>query len=235
MSPILFYGVPEGCSFGSIVALEWLGQPYRLCRVQMPDEVSSDRFAPVNPVGETPTLMTADGRLLSESAAILNHIAHLGIANGLGFAQGTAEFDRFNQVLAFLNTSFFSSFGPFWYALEHAQGEASKAALHAFGRDQVAKVHQNLDRVLEGRNWLSGVDKPGIADAYFAGIARWNDFHQAVDRSNYPNVARLYDRLQQEPAVRFAHAIEEEREARSAGGFEGHVTLDEALALPRAA
>ena len=26
MTPILFYGVPSGCSFGSIVALEWLDQ-----------------------------------------------------------------------------------------------------------------------------------------------------------------------------------------------------------------
>lgn len=235
MSPILFYGVPEGCSFGSIVALEWLGEPYRLCRVQMPEEVSSERFAPVNAVRETPTLMTADGRLLSESAAILNHIAHRGIGRGLGFAQGTPGFDRFNQILAYLNTSLFSAFSPYWYAFEHAQDEAAKAALHAFGRNQVAKAHAHLERMLAGRDWLSGGSKPGIADAYFAGIARWNDFHKAVDRSDYPNVARLYERLQEEAAVRFAHAIEEEREAVSAGGFQGHVTLDEALAQRQAA
>jgi len=36
MNPILFYGVPEGCSFGAIVALEWSGLPYQLCRIQMP-------------------------------------------------------------------------------------------------------------------------------------------------------------------------------------------------------
>ncbi|MCR7705994.1 glutathione S-transferase, partial [Pseudomonas aeruginosa] len=35
MEPVLFYGVPHGCSFGSIVALEWLGRPYRLCRIEM--------------------------------------------------------------------------------------------------------------------------------------------------------------------------------------------------------
>ena len=33
--PILYYGVPSGCSFGSIVALEWLGQPYALSRIEM--------------------------------------------------------------------------------------------------------------------------------------------------------------------------------------------------------
>ena len=42
---------------------------------------------------------------------------------------------------------------------------------------------------------------------------------------------RLRDRLEQEPAVQFAHAIEDERPARSAGAFAGHVSLEEALAL----
>jgi glutathione S-transferase len=35
MQPVLFYGVPQGSSFGSIVALEWLEQPYQLCRIEM--------------------------------------------------------------------------------------------------------------------------------------------------------------------------------------------------------
>jgi glutathione S-transferase len=35
MQRVLFYGVPQGSSFGSIVALEWLGQPYQLCRIEM--------------------------------------------------------------------------------------------------------------------------------------------------------------------------------------------------------
>jgi glutathione S-transferase len=35
-----------------------------------------------------------------------------GIGKGLSFAQGTPGFDRLNQVLAFLNTSFFAAFGP---------------------------------------------------------------------------------------------------------------------------
>jgi glutathione S-transferase len=234
MSPILFYGVPEGCSFGSIVALEWLGEPYRLCRIQMPEEVSSERFAPVNPVRETPTLLTGDGRLVSESVAILNHIAARGIGRGLGFAQGDPAFDHFNQVLAFLNTSLFSAFAPLWYALETEGEPAAHAALRAYGSNQVAKAHRHIEAMLADRDWLGG-DRPGLVDAYFAGIARWNDYHKVVDRADYPRVARLYERLQDDPAVRFAHAIEEQREARTTGGFRGHVSLDEALGLAAAA
>jgi glutathione S-transferase len=232
MQPFLFYGVPEGCSFGSIVALEWLGRPYRLCRIQMPEVVSSDDYRRINPVGETPSLLTAEGAVVSESMAILNHLAASGIDRGLGFAQGSAGFDRLNETLAFLNTSFFDAFSPLWYALEHGAQGAGKDALVAFGREKVAKAHADLEARLGTRPWLLG-DRRSLADAYFAGIARWADFHQAVERRHYPGLQRLYERLQDDPAVRFAHAIEEQRTARSEGAFMGHVGLAEALEVLR--
>jgi glutathione S-transferase len=159
MTPLLFYGVPEGCSFGSIVALEWIGRPYRLCRVQMPEQVSSDAFRHINPAGETPTLLTADGRLLSESMAILGHLGAHAVHTGLWFAPGTPELDRATQALAYLNTALFNAFSPLWFALEHAAGGPARAALTDYGRQQVAKVHAHLEKVLRGQEWLAGAQR----------------------------------------------------------------------------
>lgn len=234
MSLILFYGVPEGCSFGSIVALEWSGLPYRLCRVPMPEVVSGAEYGRVNTVGETPSLLLPDGRLISESMAILNHIGAHSIDKGLGFAQGTAEFDQLNQMLAYLNTSFFNAFSSLWHTVEHELEPAEKEVLVAYGTAKVEKVHRTLERLLAGRKWLLG-DRPGIADAYFTGIARWNDFHKVVDRTRFPAVNDLYKRMLQEPAVRFARAIEHEEKAESTGNFLGEVKLEEALGLLRQA
>lgn len=229
MEPILFYGVPEGCSFGSIVALEWSRQPYRLCRIEMPRVVSGEAYRRINPVGETPTLRTADGRYLSESAAVLQHIGERGLDAGLASRHGTPEGDRLNEVLAFLNTSFFHAFQPLWWALEHGQQGQEKAVLTAFGKALVRKAHANLERLLRAGPWLAG-ERKTIADAYFMGIARWNDFHQVLDRRDYPSVHRLHERLLADAAVKFAHAIEHEQPARSSGGFLGHVALDDVLA-----
>jgi len=228
-SPILFYGVPSGCSFGSIVALEWLGAPYRLCRIAMPETVTSETYRRINPVAETPSLMTGDGALLSESMAILNHIAARGIARGLGFAQGSRDFDRLNQMLAFLNTSFFNAFSPLWYALEHGSEGAAQEALTDYGRGQVIQAHANLEMMLGPQPWLLGAQRT-VADAYFIGIARWTKYHDVIDRRTYPRLQGLFDRLEDEPAVAFAHAIERGDGARTAGGFQGEVTLEEALA-----
>ncbi|MCW4456598.1 glutathione S-transferase family protein [Flavobacterium sp. MXW15] len=226
--PTLFYGVPSGCSFGSIVALEWLGRPYQLCRIEMPDVVSSDAYKRINAVGETPTMRTAAGDFISESLAILNHIGALDLDRALTFTQGTPAFDRLNQVLAYLNTSFFDAYAPFWYALEHDLEATEKKALTHYGQAKVLKAHADLEAMLGDQPWLLGGHRT-LADAYFIGIARWNEYHQVVDRRDYPNLQRLYGQLEADPAVVFAHAIEQRESANSAGGFMGEISLDEVL------
>jgi len=231
MDPILFYGVPEGCSFGAIVALEWAGKPYRLCRIQMPEQVSGEAYKRLNRLGETPTLITAGGAVFSQSQAILHHIAGTSDDPRMGPKPGQPGFDRLNEMLAFLNTTFFGGFSPLWQAVEGAT-EAEKAFLIPNGRKKVRKAHAQLEALLAGRDWLVG-DGPTIADAYFAGIARWNDFHQAIDQAEFPAVAALRRRIEQDPAVRFARAIEHEEPAQSAGGFQGHVELEAVLEAQR--
>jgi len=230
MEPILFYGVPSGCSFGSIVALEWIGQPYKLCRIEMPGQVQGELYRRINPVAETPALITSGRRVIAESMAILNHLAPRGVDKQLAFAQGTPEFDRLNQVLAFLNTSFFNAFSPLWYALEHELSGPRRDVLRAYGAERVAKAHADLERMLGDAPWLLGPQRT-LADAYFAGIARWTKYHDVVNRADYPAVQRLFERLEADPAVQFAHAIERGEEPRGTGAFQGHVSLEEAVSL----
>jgi glutathione S-transferase len=224
----LFYGVPEGCSFGTIVALEWSGAKYHLCRIEMPQVVSSEAFKRINLVGETPSLMLPDGGIVSESMAILHHISVKARSKGLGFEPGSPEDDRLHRMLAFLNTSFFGAFSPLWYSFEHSLAPEAKQVLRDYGIRKVEKRHAQLEALLGDRKWLVGETK-SLADAYFIGIARWNDFHQAVDRRKFPALDSLYERMLEDPAVRFAHAIEHQEPAQTSGGFQGHVSLEEAL------
>lgn len=234
MAPVLLYGVPQGCSFGSIVALEWLNQPYRLCRIDMLVDMQTDAYARVSPLRVTPVLVLENGVVLTESAAILQHIAARGLAQGLGFKQGTAEFDRFNQRLAFLNTSFFYAFAPLWSAYKAEGNPSELETLRSRGRSLVAKAHAHLDAMLGQDQWLVG-DRRTVVDAYFAGIARWANYHRAIAPRDYPNVLRLFEKLEADPAVVFAHAIEDERPAKSAGGFLGHVTFEEVASMVKSA
>jgi glutathione S-transferase len=226
MEPVLFYGVPHGCSFGSIVALEWLGQPYRLSRIDM--LASPTLYARVNPSRETPTLLLEDGETLSESFAILQHLAGRDLGRKLGFPQGTRAHDRLNRVLAYLHTSFHAAFSPAWVAYKLADSDPMKPALRDLARDKAAKGYAHLDALLAGRDWLDGSNSWTVADAYLVGIARWGEDLGLFELARaYPRVHAHLQRLEADPAVIFAHAIEDERPATTSGGFLGHVALDE--------
>lgn len=228
MIPVLFYGVEYGSSFGSIVALEKLGQPYRLCRIEMPGESQGAAYKAINPVGELPALITDAGHVLTESVAILHCIAERGIGKALGHT-GEGDKDRFIQVLAFLNSRYFSALNPLWFSVEFGDGDQQKTALRAEGAALVAMATKKLEALLGDRDWLMG-DRMTVADAYYAGVARWNYIHKVVDWADYPQAKALYDRVEADDAVRFAHAIEDGGEVYSTA-FQGHVPLKDAERL----
>lgn len=229
MEPVLCYGVPFGCSFGSIIALEWLGQPYRLCRIKLPIDPNDEVFGRVNPDHFTPSLIMEDGEVLNENFAILHHIAARDPSKKLGFQQGTREFDRLNSVLGYL----VASFHPLWFAQFSAyklsDDPTVQDGMKAKARPRIIKGFDRIEAILGGKDWMAG-DRRTIADAFLAGIARWGELTGIVDfKQSYPHLHKLMQKLEADEAVIFAHAIEEEKPAGTSGKFLGHVTLDELI------
>jgi glutathione S-transferase len=216
------------------VALEWLGEPYRLCRVHMPDVSQSADYKAINPIGETPALITSEGHVISEGLAIFHHIAARGLDKGsLGFPQGSPEFDAFNRMLSFLVTRFFSAFNPLWFAYEFLDAPEKKAVLHEEGKALVEAAFGKLEALLGERSWLVG-DRISMAEAYYVGVARWADFHSIIDWADFPRARALYDRTEADPAIAFAHAIEQGEAPAGTGAFQGHVELADIAARLRA-
>lgn len=227
MEPTLLYGHPLGSSMGLVAALEWLGQPYRLSRVLMPDDMLKPGYARLNGRQETPVLVTGEGRVLSETMAIALWLEARDVERRVSFAPGGADSDRLHQVMAFLNTGFTAAFSALWVALEMAAPDAAyQVALRRFGRAQVANRHRKLETMMGDTPYLAG-ERPTLADAIFVGVARWADFHQAIDPAEYPRIAALRRRLESDPAVAFATAIEKGETPQGVGAFRGHVDLSE--------
>jgi glutathione S-transferase len=224
MEPVLFYGVPHGCSFGSIVALEWLGQPYRLSRIDMLAP-KDERYARINPKHQTPTLLLESGEALGEGLAILSHIAARDLGQRLGYLQGTRAFDRLNSVLSFLHTEVHGAFSPAWTAFKLPDDATKeKEMLRSLARAQAAKAYAHLEHMLADRPWLAG-DVRTVADAYLVGVARWGEDLRLFDlKREYPRLHAHLQKLESDEAVVFAYAIEDKKPATSEG-FLGHVTL----------
>jgi glutathione S-transferase len=230
MEPILVYGFPLGSSMGLVAALEWLGQPYRLSRVDMLADMKTDAYARLNDRRETPVLITDDGGVLTETMAIARWLELRDVERRISFDPGLPAANRMHQLMAFLNTGFTGAFSPLWAALEMETADpAYRETLRDYGRRAVANRHTRLEAMIGDSPFLAG-DRPTLADAVLIGVARWAEFHEAVDVAAYPRVAALRRRIDADPAVRFALAIENGETPSGSGAMRGQVPLGEVIA-----
>jgi glutathione S-transferase len=231
MEPTLIYGHPLGSSMGLVAALEWLGQPYRATRVDLFTEIHTDAYRKIlNGRGEAPVLITDKGEPLTETIAIGLWLEARDQERRISFAPGSRQADLMHQYMAFLNTGFTQAFAGYWMAMESKDVdqqdlEAWRRLAHRLVNDR----HAKLEAMIGETPYLLG-DKPTLADAVFVGVARWADFHQAIDPAAYPKIAALKARLHADPAVRFAVALEDGETPPGSGALKGHVPLDQLLA-----
>ncbi|WP_440983225.1 glutathione S-transferase [Shinella sumterensis] len=146
MEPILIYGFPLGSSMGLVVALEWLGEPYRLCRVDMLGEMREPSYARINPRHETPVFVDDQGRILTETVSLASWLEARDTHRRVSFDPLSREADRMHQIMAFVNTGFTAAFTPHWAALEmDPPNPALQAMLRDWGRERILERHDKLE------------------------------------------------------------------------------------------
>ncbi|MBS3648175.1 glutathione S-transferase family protein [Pseudaminobacter sp. 19-2017] len=229
MDPILIYGFPAGSSMGLVAAFEQMALPYRLCRVDMLHDMKNNRYSRINGRQETPVLITDDGHTLTETMAIIRWIERQDVHRRITFDPKSSEADRMYQFAAFVNTGFTAAFSPLWTAYEIQDGDpAYVSSLRKYGRRIVAERHQRLEAMLPESGLCIG-DRLTLADTTLIGVARWAEFHDAAEAGDYPKLSALRRRIEAQPAVQFAMAIEAGKSPDGCGAFLGHVPLDEVI------
>jgi glutathione S-transferase len=214
---------------GLVAALEWLGRPYRLSRVDMLGEMRDPSYARLNGRHETPVLITDDGRALTETMAIAAWLEARDAERRISFDPRSPETDRMHQLMAYVNTGFTGAFSPLWAALEMDKPDPElQAALRTFGRKAVVDRHDKLEAMIGNTPFLVG-DRPTLADGVLIGVARWLEYHQVAEPERWPRLAALRRRIEAEPAVRFALAIEQGETPAGSGALRGHVPLAEVV------
>jgi len=193
-------------------------------------EMLTPSYARINPRHETPALITDRGDVLTETMAIAAWLEARDTERRISFDPLSPKADRMHQLMAFVNTGFTGAFAPLWVAMEGvAMDDAMRSALREFGRRKAIERHDKLEGMIEPVRFLLA-DRPTLADALLAGVARWLDFHAVAERSRWPKLAALRQQLEADPRVIYATAVESGSSDPGAGSCAGHIALADVIA-----
>ena len=198
------YFSPLACSLATRIALYEAGAEANYLEVDPKTKVvqnDGSDFRAVNPLGLVPTLRTDDGLVLTENAAILQHVADHFPQSGLGADPGV-ERSRLQQWLCFIGTELHK--GLFIPILDKTAPPDMKT--HVLGKN-LSRLDY-LDTYLKGRDYL--LDHFSVADAYLVTVINWTMATPPIELAKWPNVKAYHERLRTRPSI--TRAIAEEFE-----------------------
>jgi len=198
------YFSPLACSMATRIALYEAGQSANFIEVDpKTKKVLKDNsdFHAINALGLVPVVRTDDGVILTENAAILQHVAEKLAGAGLGAREGI-ERSRLQQWLCFIGTELHK--GLFTPLL----GKGVPAEVKSYTLEKYLSRLDHLDKHLKGREFL--LDHFSVADAYLTTVLNWSMATPMIDFAKYPAVKDYLERMKKRPAV--AKALAEEFE-----------------------
>jgi GST-like protein len=175
---LTLYGARASGSVAVEAALALLGLPYELVEgATWADPAARERVAPVNPMRQIPTLVLPDGEVMTESAAILIHLADLHPASRLAPAVGAPRRGAFLRWMAYVASAI--------YALHWIKPDVRRVGAPPEARDAViAAVHDRIafcwaqmDAQIEPGTWLLG-DELTVLDLYVGVVSRFGPWRE---------------------------------------------------------
>jgi glutathione S-transferase len=202
MPDMRLYYSPGSSSLASHIALIEAALPFEALRVDEHTKAmeGGGDYRQVHWLGYVPALLLDDGTLLTEGAAILQHVAELAPERNLVPPAGTVERARLQAWLNFLSSEVHKSgFSPLF---NPAMPETGKRIF----RDGLALRLTHLDRHLAAHEHFlaSGYS---VADAVCFVVTSWANWVD-VDLTPYPNLRAHRERIGARPAVQAALAAE---------------------------
>jgi len=202
MADLILYTNPQ--SRGRIVRwmLEEVGEPYE-AEIIPYDQMKSDRYLGINPLGKVPALKH-NGRILTECAAICAYLADVFPKAGLA--------PRDEEKADYYRWLFFAA-GPLEQAVtnNYAGWQPSEEQQRMFGYGSYDKAVDLIDELFSQRDYLCG-DRFTAADVYLGSAVLWGtQFGTLPQRESF---TRYVERLKAREAFQRGWQKDDEAQAQ---------------------
>lgn len=200
MAKMQLFGEP---GWGSVIVeaqLDWYGFDYDFDRVGdlFKSAASRERLAAVNPLAQIPTLVLADGTVLTESAAITLYLAEVTGKDTLVPRAGDAQRAAFLRWLVYLVANVYPTYTYGDDPSRFVDGDEARQSFRAHVDDYAKKLYTLLERVV-GEPWFLG-QRFSALDLYVCAMTRWRP-KRAWFAANAPKLAAIATRTEQVPAL----------------------------------
>lgn len=224
MEKTIYFYSPGACSLGGQIVLEWIGQPYWLCRVER-EVRAGEKYKRINPQAKVPAIKKGE-QVIVENAAILTHLARHAPQLKLMPETNKPQYDELNEWLSYLSSGFHVAFYPYFMPGRYIEDVASHPAVKEMALQQIRKQMQFVDQHLQNQQYFLGEQKT-ILDPYFYAMSRWGKMLLKDIANEFPNIARHQAIVEADPATQFALSTERGETAKSpSGACQGNIDLE---------
>lgn len=164
-----------------------------------PDGSFEDFFHAINPKAEVPTLILPDGSVMTESAAMMIHIAEQFPAAGLAPMPGEAGRAAFLRWQVYLAAALYGSDLRLFYPQRFTTDPAGAEGVKARAAEMMMQEFAIYARALGDRTFMLG--RLSAVDIYAAMLCTWAPDMEALFAA-HPNLRRMYDAVLANDAVK---------------------------------
>jgi glutathione S-transferase len=206
------YALPGSASLASHIALEVVrdASPTELPPLSIVllgrEENLGAAYRAINPSGTVPALQLEDGRILTESLAVLLWIADRFPASGLAGGIGTPERDRVHTLLSTMVTSAHSAFQMYRRTERYVDTPHGQDSVRHLALQRLAGLLAHFEGQVKDSGLLVG-EQVTVADIMLFVVARWG-MSLPHGTQHYPRLWDFTQRMAAVPATVRAMATE---------------------------
>jgi glutathione S-transferase len=181
--------------------LAMLGVVHELVEVKKNSDGSPPEwFTAINPRGEVPALQLPDGSLMTESAAMMIHLADAHPEAGLAPAVGTSARAQYLRWMLYMASNTYSTDLRMYYSRRYSTDPSHADAIKAKAIIDLARDFAIFDADMGDGPFILG-DRMSASDIYAAMLLTWSDDVAAL-LAKHPKLQRLYAAVATVPTVR---------------------------------
>lgn len=196
----LFFS-PGACSLACHAVLFEADAQFEAYKVDIKNKKGpgGEDFLKINPKGQVPALMTADGHLLTEGAVIMQYICDQKPAANVLPKMGTWERYQANEWLNYVSSEVHKTLGAMW-GLDRMYSDADvKSKVREATWKTVSAKLDFLNKHFEKNQFLMGASY-SAADTYLFTVLGWaKPLGFSLDQ--WPQVTKFMGQIQTRPAT----------------------------------